>query len=213
MPEVSSRSSTGLIVAAMLGIAAASVMLASFQYVLVEMQTEFVFSTDSANALAFMPSAASLTVVFIAGALADRWGPRRLFIASISLFIAGGALVAVAPSLPVVIVGRLLDGVGGVTTAIVALAIVNSSVTEPGTRARIFGIYAAVTPATFMLAPVGAALIVQTGGWRMGMIPGILFGLGALIMAVRYIPARPPPSLQASFSPLSLLDWSSPESH
>lgn len=192
MTEVSSRSSTGLIVAAMLGIAAASVMLSSFQYVLVEMQTEFIFSTDSANALAFMPSAASLTVVFIAGALADRWGPRRLFIASICLFIAGGALVAVAPGLPVVIVGRLLDGVGGVTMAIVALAIVNSSVTEPGTRARVFGLYAAVTPATFMLAPVGAAWVVQLGGWRMGMIPGILFGLGALIMTLRYVPAQAP---------------------
>lgn len=202
MPEVSRRSSTGLIVAAMLGISAASVMLASFQYVLVEMQTEFTFSTDSANALAFMPSAASLMVVFIAGALADRWGPRRLFIASIVLFISGGALVAVAPGLPMVIVGRLLDGVGGVTMAIVALAIVNSSVTEPGTRARVFGIYAAVTPATFMLAPVGAALIVQTGGWRMGMLPGILFGLGALIMAVRYIPARPPQPSGELLTPL-----------
>ena len=50
---------TGLVLASLLVIASASVMLGSFQYVLVEMQLEFTFPTDSANALALMPSAAS----------------------------------------------------------------------------------------------------------------------------------------------------------
>jgi hypothetical protein len=60
---------------------------------------------------------------------------------------------ATASLIVVVVVGHVMDGVGGVTMAIVALSVISSSVTEPAMCARIFGVYAAVTPATFMLTP------------------------------------------------------------
>jgi len=186
--ETRPRSATGAVVAGMLVIASASVNLASFQYVFVGMQLEFSFSTDVANALAFMPSAASLLVVFAAGSLADRWGPRRLLVIAVALFTLGALVVSLAPSLTWVLAGRILDGVGGVTMAIVALAVINSAVTEPGKRARVFGVYAAITPATFLLAPAVAALVVQSAGWRAGLMPGALLGVAALILVLRYVP-------------------------
>ena len=164
MLDTSSRASTGTIVTAFLAMAATYVTLASFEFVLVDMQLDLVFSTDSANSLAYMPAAASLIVVFIAGSLADRWGPRRLLVVAITLFTIGAVLVGLAPNLTWVVLGRILDGVGGVTMAIVALSVINSSVTDPGRRARVFGIYAAVTPAVFMLAPPVSALIVEAAG-------------------------------------------------
>lgn len=181
---------TGLVLASLLVIASASVMLASFQYVLVEMQLEFSFSTESANALAFMPSAASLLVVFVVGSLADRWGPRRVLLMGIALFLAGGVFVSVAPTLGFVPVGRVLDGVGGVTMAIVALAVINSSVREGRTRAQVFGLYAAVTPATFMIAPPVAAVLVAWAGWRACLVPGIVLGVLAFLTTMRYVPER-----------------------
>lgn len=202
MSEVNLRRPTGLIVACLLLIASASVMLASFQYVLIEMQIEFAFSTDNANALAFMPAAASLLVVFVAGALADRWGARRLLIIATSTFVTGAVMVALAPGSGVVVLGRILDGVGGVTMAIVALSVINSSVTQPGMRARIFGIYAAVTPATFMLAPPVSALLVQVGGWRAGMLPGLILGLCALVATLRFVPGRSAPRTGELITPL-----------
>lgn len=190
MIERPESDSKGLVVTALLVIASASIMLASFQYVLVAMQTDLSFSTDSANALAFLPSAASLAVVFVAGSLADRWGPRRLLVIAISLFTAGALLVAVAPDVTWVLLGRILDGIGGVTMAIVALSVVNSEITEPGQRARVFGIYAALTPATFMLAPPVAAVVVQAAGWRAGMVPGIVLGIATLLATLRFVPRR-----------------------
>mgnify|MGYP006162852799 CR=1 FL=1 len=67
MVETSARASTGTIVTAFLAMAATYVTLASFEFVLVAMQLDLLFSTDSANSLAYMPAAASLMVVFIAG--------------------------------------------------------------------------------------------------------------------------------------------------
>jgi MFS family permease len=174
----------------MLVIASASVMLAGFQYVVTGMQLEFAFSTDTANALSFMPSAASLLVVFIAGSLADRWGPRRLLLTAITLFIGGAVVVAAAPGMTWVIIGRVLDGIGGVTMAIVALAVVNTTAREPRQRAKVFAVYAAVTPAAFMLAPAVAAFVVQSAGWRAGMLPGIIIGFVALAGVWVYVPRQ-----------------------
>lgn len=184
------RSSTATVVTAFLAMAATFVTLASFEFVLVAMQLDLVFSTDSANSLAYMPAAASLSVVFIAGSLADRWGPRRLLILAITLFTSGAVLVGIAPNLTWVVIGRILDGVGGVTMAIVALSVINSSVTEPAQRAKVFGIYAAVTPAVFMLAPPVSALIVESAGWRAGVIPWVLLGIITLIATLRYMPRQ-----------------------
>ncbi|MFM8894280.1 MAG: MFS transporter [Actinomycetales bacterium] len=190
MDQVSVRSARGIIGACMLVIASASVMLAGFQYVVTGMQLEFAFSTDTANALTFMPSAASLLVVFIAGSLADRWGPRRLLLTAITLFIGGAVVVAAAPGMTWVIIGRVLDGIGGVTMAIVALAVVNTAAREPRQRAKVFAVYAAVTPAAFMLAPAVAAFVVQSAGWRAGMLPGIIIGFVALAGVWVYVPRQ-----------------------
>lgn len=190
MLDTSTRASTGTVVTAFLAMAATYVTLASFEFVLVAMQLDLLFSTDSANALAYMPAAASLMVVFIAGALADRWGPRRLLVTAITLFTSGAVLVGLAPNLTWVVVGRILDGVGGVTMAIVGLSVINSSVTDPGKRARVFGIYAAVTPAVFMLAPPLSALIVEAGGWRAGVIPWVILGVVTLVATLRYVPRQ-----------------------
>ena len=122
-PSAQLMASYGSLALAFLAMAATYVTLASFEFVLVAMQLDLLFSTDSANSLAYMPAAASLMVVFIAGSLADRWGPRRLLVIAVTLFTSGAVLVGIAPGLTWVVVGRILDGVGGVTMAIVALSV------------------------------------------------------------------------------------------
>ena len=174
--------------AAFLALVCGLVSLASFELILVPLQTELQFSVDNANALIFMPAAASLLVVFIAGSLADRWGPRRPLVISAALFAAGAVMVGLAPNLMWVVVGRVFDGVSGVTMAIVSLSVINSSSVDPGRRARLFGIYAAVAPAMFIVSPAVSALIVQSAGWRAAVIPWILVSGASLAATLRYIP-------------------------
>src|SRR5258705_6410135 len=56
---------------------------------------------------------ASTAVAPVFGTLADIYGRRAMIIASLSLFIAGSVLCAVAPNLPVLILARGLQGLGG----------------------------------------------------------------------------------------------------
>lgn len=186
--QAESRISAGAVVAAFMAMAATYVTLSSFEFVLTAMQLEFGFSSDGANSLAYMPAAASLLVVFVAGSLADRLGARRPLLVAITLFTAGAVTVGLAPSTTWVVIGRILDGIGGASMAIIGLAVVNASVTTPAARARVFGIYAAITPAVFMTAPPLSALIVENLGWRAGVVPWVLLGLATLVVAWRFVP-------------------------
>jgi DHA2 family methylenomycin A resistance protein-like MFS transporter len=190
--ETALRATRGTVATAFLAMVATYVTLSSFEFVLVDMQLDLGFSTDDANSLAYTPAAASLLVVFIAGALADRWGPRRLLVIASLLFTMGAVLVGLAPSTTWVTVGRTLDGIGGVTMAIVGLSVINSTVKEPARRARVFGVYAAVTPAVFMFAPPMSALIVESFGWRAGVIPWVILGVCTLIATIVFVPASAP---------------------
>jgi predicted MFS family arabinose efflux permease len=186
------RSSTATLVAAFIAMACGLVSLASFELILVPLQTDLMFSVDNANALIFMPAAASLLVVFVAGSLADRWGPRRPLLAATALYLVGAVLVGLAPNLGWVVVGRVLDGVGGVTMAIVALSVINSGTVDAAKRARLFGIYAAVAPAMFIVSPALAALIADSIGWRAAVVPWVLVSAVSIVLTLRHIPHRAP---------------------
>src|ERR1700739_113020 len=56
---------------------------------------------------------ASTAVAPVFGTLADIYGRRGMIIAALSLFIAGSVLCGAAPNLPVLIMGRGLQGLGG----------------------------------------------------------------------------------------------------
>jgi len=171
VPADTTQTPTGMVVAAFLAMGCGLVSLAGFELILVPLQVDLQFSVDDANALIFMPSAASLLIVFVAGSLTDRWGPRRPLVIATAMFTLGSALVGLAPSLPWVVLGRVLDGIGGVTMAIIALSVINSSAVDPGKRARLFGIYAAIAPAMFIVSPALTAFIVEQATWRAGVVP------------------------------------------
>lgn len=79
----------------------------------------------------------------VAGAVADRYGRKPLLAASVLLYVVAGGSGCVAPSLPVLLVGRACLGiaVGGLTTAVLALSV---DIVEESARASFMGLYGAV---------------------------------------------------------------------
>src|SRR5438128_8043105 len=56
---------------------------------------------------------ASTAVAPVFGTLSDIYGRRAMIVAALSLFVAGSVLCAVAPNMPVLILARGLQGLGG----------------------------------------------------------------------------------------------------
>jgi DHA1 family bicyclomycin/chloramphenicol resistance-like MFS transporter len=129
----------------------------------------------------------SFLVCIPVGYFSDRIGRRRLYIISMISFTTGAFLAMVAPSLMVFFVGRFLLSLGSGALSVLSGAIIADLFTGRE-LAKYMGIYAAIFPAVFTLAPLlGAELLVRFG-WR----SIFLFLLGSMGSLCILLPPRLP---------------------
>lgn len=100
------------------------------------------------------------------GWLADRYGGRRVFLIGLAAFGLLSAVSAVALSLAMLVVLRLLLGAAGALLLPTSLAIITNAYTDPAARARAVGNWAAITGFALVCGPVLGGLLVDTVGWR-----------------------------------------------
>ena len=101
----------------------------------------------------------------LAGALGDYYGRRRMFQVGLVGFGLTSVLCGLAPNLELLVVGRLLQGVAGALLVPGSLSIITSTF-EGASRARAFGVWAAVTSGLTTLGPPIGGILVEASGWR-----------------------------------------------
>ncbi len=133
------------------------------------------------------------------GRVSDRYGRRPALM--IGLFAAAIAYLvfAVADTLLLLFVSRLVQGAGGGTTG-VANAYVADTV-EPANRARALGWLSAATSAGVMIGPVIGSFAFQLGGRAMPGIVAAVLCLGNLAFAWRWLPESRVPGSSAGERP------------
>src|SRR6266542_3612666 len=82
--------------------------------------------------------------LLLGGRLADLLGPRRIFVAGLTLFALASLASGLAPSMTVLVVSRGLQGLGAALTAPSALSILTTTFPEGEPRNRALGIWGAV---------------------------------------------------------------------
>ncbi len=174
---------------AFLAMAASALAAATFEFMLVPLQTDLGMSADQASAATLVPTGASLLVVFVVGALGDRLGERLVMVLGALSFVVGAALVAAAWNVPTLVVGRALAGIGALTMTVIGLAVVNAALRDEDQRARAFAAFAALVPAVFVSAPLLSAWMTTSLGWRTVPALWIALGVVVLVMAWRLIPS------------------------
>ncbi|HEX3427865.1 MAG TPA: MFS transporter, partial [Candidatus Limnocylindrales bacterium] len=112
----------------------------------------------------------------LAGRLADVWGTRRLFLAALVIFIGGSLVAGRAQSIDELILGRVIQGIGGGVLVPVGTAAA-SHLFEGHDRPRALGIIGALTFLGMAAGPfLGAAILggldVGSGLDRLGIAPG-----------------------------------------
>lgn len=124
------------------------------------------------------------------GRTADRWGIRRLMMAGFALFTASSLVCGLAPSFPVLVFGRLLQGIGGGMLSATSLAAVGYYF-PPESRGRGIGMVSAASAVGAALgAPLGGFLS-EFLGWRFIFLVNIPVGVAAFWIVSRYFPADP----------------------
>ncbi|MFA3918983.1 MFS transporter [Ruegeria hyattellae] len=120
--------------------------------------------------------------------LAMRHGLRRPMICAASLFAAGCLASALSPTMPLLLTGRLLQGLGG--GGLVALGFVAAGVIFPRSHtARVMAAISTLWGVSAFIGPLIAALFVEYASWRWGFA---FFGLQAVALAL-WIMLRPEP--------------------
>ena len=123
-------------------------------------------------------------LLLTAGALADRWGARVALGIGVAVFVLASVACALAPSVGVLVVARLVQGAGAAVTMPASMALVRHSYDDPARRARAIGIWsmgAAVAAASGPL--VGGLLSLQ--GRRLIFVLNLPVGVVTLLLLAR----------------------------
>ncbi|WP_054602940.1 MFS transporter [Mycolicibacterium fortuitum] len=133
------------------------------------------------------------------GWLADRFGVRRVFIGAIVVFTLASVGCAVSASLPMLVLMRVLQGVGGAMMVPVGrLAVLRHSSKSDLVRAIALLTWPALTAP--VVAPVLGGAIATLGSWRWIFAVNIPIGVIGIVLALRLVRGGP----HATVRPL---DW------
>ena len=120
-----------------------------------------------------------------AGAIGDALGKKRLFVGGFALFAVGGFLCSVSGSLPLLIVARGIQGIGGgVITGVGWASLVNAA--PPQERGRTLGFLTGMVAVGMVSGPVFGGLLVDAVGWRsVFLFTGVLALFGMVFAQFR----------------------------
>lgn len=131
-------------------------------------------------ATSFLLAAAAFQVPF--GRLGDIFGRRQLFLTGGGVFALASAGLVIAPSAPVVIGLRVLQGVGGAMQFGTGVAMM-TSVLPPQERGRALGFNTASVYIGLSIGPVIGGFLTSNVSWRSIFIVTVVLGAAVFILA------------------------------
>jgi len=136
----------------------------------------------TAYALAFgLPLATSVVGMVLAGVWSDVRGPGGAMRVGVAGFVLGLVLAGLAPAMPLLAMGRAVQGLGSGLFS-VALYVVVARVVPPALRPRMFAAFAAAWVLPAVVGPPLAGLLVETVGWRSVFLLAAVLALPAALL-------------------------------
>ncbi|MGF6571445.1 DHA2 family methylenomycin A resistance protein-like MFS transporter [Paraburkholderia sp. GAS333] len=126
------------------------------------------------------------------GTLADRFGARAVYMAGLASFTVASALCGAAPSLALLIAGRVLQGVGAALLVPASMALINQSWPDWRERAAVFGLWAGFGGVAMAAGPLLGGVLIGLSGWRGIFLVNVPVCLAGLVMAWRVRPRAVP---------------------
>jgi EmrB/QacA subfamily drug resistance transporter len=124
---------------------------------------------------------ASTAVAPVFGTLSDIYGRRAMIILAMSLFVAGSVLCALAPNMPVLILARGLQGLGGGGIMPIVQTVISDVVT-PRERGQYQAYFSGVWVAAGVGGPILGGVFAEHLHWSMIFWINVPLGLGSLAL-------------------------------
>lgn len=131
---------------------------------------------------------ACTTVLMATGALADRFGRKRIYVASIVMFGITSLVCGLAQSASVLIVSRFLQGMSGGAMLICQVAVLSHQFQEGRERSKAFGAWGIIFGIGLGFGPIIGGMIVAVANWQWVFLihaPISIVALGLVLAGVQ----------------------------
>lgn len=127
-----------------------------------------------------------------AGSLGDRLGARRVFVLGLAVFGAASLACALAPSLPLLVAARAVQGLGAALLMPCSLAVLNHACGDDApARARALGLWTAAGGVALSAGPLVGGVLIDRFGWASIFCINLPVCLLGMAMAWRWLEETP----------------------
>lgn len=130
-------------------------------------------------------------LMLLGGRLADVLGGRRVFVVGMGTYVAASALSALALNGPMLIAGRIGQGVGAAVAIPAALSLVLALYPTAAERTRAMGAWGAAAGAGSLAGVLLGGTLTELLGWRSVFWTPVPLGLAAAVLVRRRLPPSP----------------------
>jgi EmrB/QacA subfamily drug resistance transporter len=126
-------------------------------------------------------------LLLVGGALGDRFGRKRMFLAGVVVFTATSAACAAAPGTGLLIAARALQGVGAALLVPGSLALLGANF-PAAERGRAIGTWSAFSGITAAIGPVVGGFLVDHFSWRWAFLLNVPIGVVLVLACLAKVP-------------------------
>lgn len=121
------------------------------------------------------------------GRASDFIGARTLFSAGVLAFAAGSLISALAPSFPLLVIGRLIQGAGGAAVPALSMVMI-ARVMPEHSRGSAMGVTASAVGVGSAVGPFVGGVIGDSVGWRFLFLAPMIASVVVILLAQRAFP-------------------------
>lgn len=132
------------------------------------------------------------SILLTAGALGDRLGNKQMYLTGLLIFSAASTLCGCAPTLWVLLVARVVQGLGAALMTPNTLALISKSFADPVARVRAIAFWAIIGALALTLGPMIGGFLIGALGWRSIFFINVPIGIIAFIMTLRLVATSAP---------------------
>lgn len=144
-----------------------------------------------ATALEWVVNAYTLAfacLLLTAGALADRFGARRVFIGGFAVFTCASIGCGLSGGAAVLIASRVLQGVGAALCVPSSLALLGAAFPEAHARAKAVSIWAGTAALALGAGPLVGGVLVDRFGWQSIFLINVPIGIAGIWLTLKHAP-------------------------
>ncbi len=185
-PALDRRATLGLL-ALSLGVALIVIDMSIVNLILPQMARDLELGFDGLQYVIALFSLAAAAVTIAAGDVADRIGHRNAYLGGLAVFVIGSVAAAMAPSAAVMLIARVVQGVGGGVVMTAALGTINATYAGPA-RLMAFGLYGMTFAVSGAIGPLLGAVAAESVNWRWAFWVNLVLGPVAFGGVVKLVP-------------------------